>query len=112
MQRLHLHLGVKNLNESINFYKNLFKSEPTKVKEDYAQWILEDPKVNFAISTRVKTLGVDHLGIQVDKVEKLNDIRTNLDKADISTYSDGEVTGILNDILKYPMALLFRLQWC
>ena len=57
MQRLHYalkHLGVKNLNESINFYKNLFKSEPTKVKEDYAQWILEDPKVNFAISTRVK----------------------------------------------------------
>ena len=53
---------------------------------------MEDPKVNFAISTRVKTLGVDHLGIQVDKVEKLNDIRTNLDKADISTYSDGEVT--------------------
>ena len=53
MQRLHLHLGVKNLNESINFYKNLFKSEPTKVKEDYAQWILDDPKVNFAISTNV-----------------------------------------------------------
>ena len=55
MQRLHLHLGVKNLNESINFYKNLFKSEPTKVKSDYAQWILEDPKINFAISTRVST---------------------------------------------------------
>ena len=92
MQRLHLHLGVKNLNESINFYKNLFKSEPTKLKEDYAQWVLDDPKINFAISTRVKTLGVDHLGIQVDKVEELNDIRANLDKADISTYSDGEVT--------------------
>ena len=92
MQRLHLHLGVKNLSESINFYKNLFKSEPTKLKEDYAQWVLEDPKINFAISTRVKTLGVDHLGIQVDKVEELNDIRNSLDKADISTHSDGEVT--------------------
>ena len=92
MQRLHLHLGVKNLSESINFYKNLFKSEPTKLKEDYAQWVLDDPKINFAISTRVKTLGVDHLGIQVDKVEELNDIRKNLDKADISTHSDGEVT--------------------
>ena len=92
MQRLHLHLGVKNLSESINFYKNLFKSEPTKLKEDYAQWVLDDPKINFAISTRVKTLGVDHLGIQVDKVEELNDIRNNLDKADISTHSDGEVT--------------------
>ena len=92
MQRLHLHLGVKNLSESINFYKNLFKSEPTKLKEDYAQWVLDDPKINFAISTRVKTLGVDHLGIQVDKVEELNDIRNSLDKADISTHSDGEVT--------------------
>ena len=92
MQRLHLHLGVKNLSESINFYKNLFKSEPTKLKEDYAQWVLDDPKINFAISTRVKTLGVDHLGIQVDKVEELNDIRKSLDKADISTHSDGEVT--------------------
>ena len=92
MQRLHLHLGVKNLNESINFYKNLFKSEPTKLKEDYAQWVLNDPKINFAISTKVKTLGVDHLGIQVDNVEELNDIRANLDKADISTHSDGEVT--------------------
>jgi len=92
MQRLHLHLGVKNLVESINFYKNLFKSEPTKVKEDYAQWILDDPKVNFAISTRVKTLGIDHLGIQVDKVEALDDIRTNLSSANISTHSDGEVT--------------------
>ena len=92
MQRLHLHLGVKNLSESINFYKNLFKSEPTKLKEDYAQWVLDDPKINFAISTRVKTLGVDHLGIQVDKIEELNDIRNSLDKADISTHSDGEVT--------------------
>ena len=92
MQRLHLHLGVKNLSKSINFYKNLFKSEPTKLKEDYAQWVLDDPKINFAISTRVKTLGVDHLGIQVDKVEELNDIRNSLDKADISTHSDGEVT--------------------
>ena len=85
-------MGVKNLSESINFYKNLFKSEPTKLKEDYAQWVLDDPKINFAISTRVKTLGVDHLGIQVDKVEELNDIRNSLDKADISTHSDGEVT--------------------
>ena len=92
MQRLHLHLGVKNLNESINFYKNLFKSEPTKVKSDYAQWILEDPKINFAISTRVKINGVDHLGIQVDDVKELNEIRSNLDKADIATHSDGKVT--------------------
>ena len=62
------------------------------MKEDYAQWVLNDPKINFAISTKVKTLGVDHLGIQVDNVEELNDIRANLDKADISTHSDGEIT--------------------
>ena len=63
MQRLHLHLGVKNLNESINFYKNLFKSEPTKVKSDYAQWILEDPKINFAILLSIKKISNPPRGI-------------------------------------------------
>ena len=50
MRRLHLHIGVEQLNESISFYETLFKSKPTKLKEDYAQWVLEDPKINFAIS--------------------------------------------------------------
>ena len=85
MRKLHLHMGVKNLNKSVSFYETLFKSKPTKLKKDYAQWILEDPKINFAISTRAEKSGVDHLGIQVDNSLELNKIREDLDKAEIST---------------------------
>ncbi len=92
MRKLHLHMGVKDLNKSVSFYETLFKSKPTKLKKDYAQWILEDPKINFAISTRAEKSGVDHLGIQVDNSVELNKIREDLDKAEISTHSDGEVT--------------------
>ena len=92
MRRLHLHIGVEHLNESISFYETLFKSKPTKLKEDYAQWVLEDPKINFAISTRAEKIGVEHLGIQVDNSVELNNIREDLDHHQISTHSDGEVT--------------------
>ena len=92
MKRLHLHIGVEHLNESISFYETLFKSKPTKLKEDYAQWVLEDPKINFAISTRAEKIGVEHLGIQVDNSVELNKIREDLDHHQISTHSDGEVT--------------------
>ena len=92
MRKLHLHIGVKDLNKSVSFYETLFKSKPTKLKKDYAQWILEDPKINFAISTRAEKSGVDHLGIQVDNSVELNKIREDLDKAEISTHSDGEIT--------------------
>jgi hypothetical protein len=63
MKRLHVHVGVKNLSRSIEFYSNLFGEHPTKVKEDYAKWMLENPRINFAISTRSGNEGVDHLGI-------------------------------------------------
>ncbi len=92
MRRLHLHIGVEHLNESISFYETLFKSKPTKLKKDYAQWVLEDPKINFAISTRAEKNGVEHLGIQVDNSVELNKIREDLDHHQISTHSDGEVT--------------------
>ena len=92
MKRLHMHMGVKNLETNISFYEKLFNSKPTKTKPDYAQWILDDPKINFAISTKVKNQGVDHLGIQVDSIEELNIVRSDLNKANISTHSDGEVT--------------------
>ncbi len=92
MKRLHLHIGVEHLNESISFYETLFKSKPTKLKKDYAQWVLEDPKINFAISTRAEKNGVEHLGIQVDNSVELNKIREDLDHHQISTHSDGEVT--------------------
>jgi catechol-2,3-dioxygenase len=92
MKRLHLHVGVNNLEESIRFYTSLFNSEPTKIKTDYAKWMLEDPYINFAISTRIGKVGLDHLGIQVDDQEQLDVIRKQLSSANISTHSDGDTT--------------------
>ena len=92
MKRFHIHVGVKNLNESIQFYSTLFGQTPTKVKEDYAKWMLEDPKVNFAISTKVSNEGVDHLGIQVDEAHELQEMTERLKKADLGVYGEGETT--------------------
>ena len=66
MKRLHVHVVVQNLGESVRFYSTLFAAEPTVIKNDYAKWMLEDPRVNFAISNRGGRPGVDHLGIQVE----------------------------------------------
>ena len=66
MKRLHVHVVVQDLGESVRFYSTLFAAEPTVIKDDYAKWMLEDPRVNFAISNRGGRPGVDHLGIQVE----------------------------------------------
>ena len=90
MKTLHIHIGVKNIQDSVRFYSTLFKTEPTKLKTDYAQWILNDPKINLSISTRDADQGIDHLGIQVDEQSELENIRTRLSEADLSTYNDGK----------------------
>ena len=92
MKRMHIHVGVENLDDSIKFYNALFNAEPVKTKDDYAKWMLDDPRINFAISTRVKTKGVDHLGIQVDDLSELEAIRAQMSAANISTHDDGETT--------------------
>lgn len=89
MKRLHIHVGVENLDQSIRFYSALFGAEPVKTKPDYAKWMLESPHVNFAISTRAET-GVNHLGIQVDDESELTELRDRLKKADMSVVSEGE----------------------
>lgn len=71
MNRLHLHVRVPELPASIAFYRALFGADPSVLKDDYAKWLLDDPAVNFAISTRGSTIGLDHVGIQVDSVEGL-----------------------------------------
>jgi catechol 2,3-dioxygenase-like lactoylglutathione lyase family enzyme len=71
MKRLHVHVAVKDLAESTRFYSTLFGVQPTVAKPDYAKWMLDDPRVNFAISTRSGDSGVDHLGLQVDSREEL-----------------------------------------
>ncbi len=89
MKRLHLHIGVKDLDASIRFYSALFGAEPIKTKDDYAKWMLDDPRVNFAISTRVAK-GIDHLGVQVDTAAELDELRNNIKAAESSMFDEGE----------------------
>jgi hypothetical protein len=85
MKRLHLHVAVDDLNRSIGFYSTLFAAEPAVVKDDYAKWMLDDPKVNFAISTRAGTTGLDHLGIQVESDGELRELAGRLKQAGETT---------------------------
>jgi catechol 2,3-dioxygenase-like lactoylglutathione lyase family enzyme len=82
---MHIHVAVADLTGAIRFYSALFGQEPTVRKEDYAKWMLEDPRVNFALSDRAAATGVDHLGIQVDNAEELSELAARLKAA-------GEVT--------------------
>ncbi|MFY9693570.1 MAG: ArsI/CadI family heavy metal resistance metalloenzyme [Xanthobacteraceae bacterium] len=81
MKRMHVHVAVDNLKKSIRFYSALFASEPSVIKTDYAKWMLDDPRVNFAISTRGRQAGLDHLGIQVENDDELKEIYARLYKA-------------------------------
>ena len=82
MKRFHVHVGVNNLQDSIRFYSTVFGAEPTVVKPDYAKWMLDDPRINFAISHRGGNTGVNHLGFQVDSDEELKGMRERLTAAD------------------------------
>ena len=82
MKRLHIHVCVDNLAQSIRFYSTLFGTEPSRVETDYAKWMLEDPRVNFAISQGRFTAGVNHLGFQVDSADELRGMRAQLQAAD------------------------------
>ena len=82
MKRLHVHVGVEDLAQSIRFYSTLFATEPTVVKKDYAKWMLEDPRVNFAISTVSGHIGVSHLGIQAEDETELADVYDRLSRAE------------------------------
>ncbi len=85
MKRLHLHVAVADLDRSIGFYSTLFGSRPTVTKPDYAKWMLDDPKVNFAISARGAEAGLDHVGIQVESEAELRDLAGRLKDAGETT---------------------------
>ena len=82
MKRFHVHLAVDNLVDSIRFYSTLFGATPTVEKTDYTKWMVDDPKINFAISSRGSQPGVNHLGLQVDTEQELRDMRDQLAAAD------------------------------
>jgi catechol 2,3-dioxygenase-like lactoylglutathione lyase family enzyme len=81
MKRLHVHVSVEDVAQSVRFYSTLFAAEPTVMKPDYAKWMLDDPRVNFAISTRGGGAGLDHFGIQVETPDELREVHDRLRKA-------------------------------
>ncbi|HEX3652968.1 MAG TPA: ArsI/CadI family heavy metal resistance metalloenzyme [Rhizomicrobium sp.] len=91
MKRLHVHIAVEDLNRSIGFYSTLFGAQPTVVKHDYAKWMLDDPRVNLAISQRDRIAGIDHLGIQVESDGELRELARCLKAAGEQT-RDQEAT--------------------
>ena len=90
MKRLHVHVAVADLSQSIGFYSALFAAQPSVVKPDYAKWMLDDPRVNFAISTRGREAGLDHLGIQVESTSELHDVYARLREAGGTVTEQGE----------------------
>jgi catechol 2,3-dioxygenase-like lactoylglutathione lyase family enzyme len=82
MKRFHVHVAVANLSDSVAFYSKMFAAEPTVLKPDYAKWMVEDPRINFAISTRGSAPGINHLGFQVDSEDELTGMRDRLVAAD------------------------------
>ena len=90
MKRLHIHVGVEHLEEAVRFYSTLFGAAPIKTKPDYAKWLLDDPRVNFAVSTRAQKKGLDHLGIQVEEETELTELRGRLKAGDIGLIDEGE----------------------
>lgn len=92
MKRFHVHVAVHDLAKSIRFYKAMFDAEPTVLREDYAKWQLDDPRINFAISKRGTKTGVDHLGIQAEDAAELDGLRSQLAQADVAIQDQKNAT--------------------
>ncbi len=92
MKRFHVHLHVQDLTASIAFYSRLFDAAPARVEADYAKWMLEDPRVNFAISTRGDAPGIDHLGFQAEDAAELAELRARAESADAPLLDEGSTT--------------------
>lgn len=89
MKRLHVHVSVEDIAQSVQFYRTLFAAEPTVIKPDYAKWMLDDPRVNFAISARSGEIELDHLGIQVETPDELHEVYGRLKQADRPVLEEG-----------------------
>lgn len=86
MKRFHVHVAVDDLQANIRFYSSVFGAQPTVHKSDYAKWMMDDPRINFAISQRGVKAGVDHLGFQVDTDEELSALRDQVATAEIVAF--------------------------
>ena len=92
MKRFHVHAHVEDLKASVAFYSKLFAAKPTRLESDYAKWMIEDPRINFAISTRAGKPGVDHLGFQTDTDQELVELKARARAADMALFDEGETT--------------------
>ena len=92
MKRFHVHVHVADLDKSIGFYSKLFGAEPARTEADYAKWMLDDPRINFAISTRGAATGVDHLGLQTDDPAELAAMKARAAEADMALLDEGATT--------------------
>jgi catechol-2,3-dioxygenase len=92
MKRLHVHVAVEDLTQSVSFYSTLFAAQPSVLKEDYAKWMLDDPRVNFAISRRGRAVGLSHLGIQVETEGELAEVYDRLKHAERPVLETGATT--------------------
>jgi len=110
-RKMHLHISVDNLEESIRFYKALFRAEPTKVKEDYAQWLIDDMSLNFAISTRGSEKGINHLGIQYDSDEALLATQKHVEGKGIQGVVDNNTTCCYKASNKYWLKDPTNIVW-
>jgi catechol 2,3-dioxygenase-like lactoylglutathione lyase family enzyme len=90
MKRFHIHVSVNDIAKSIGFYSTLFGAEPSKIEADYAKWMLDDPRINFAISTHRQPVGVNHLGFQVDSADELRGMHAQLTAADARLIQEDE----------------------
>jgi predicted enzyme related to lactoylglutathione lyase len=90
MKRMHVHVAVEDIASAVPFYSALFAAEPAVVKPDYAKWMLDDPRVNFAISARGRAPGLDHLGIQVESEDELHEVYARLHAAGGDVSEQGE----------------------
>ena len=90
MKRFHMHVSVNNLEESIRFYSTLFAAQPAVRQQDYAKWMLDDPRINFAISTHRQPVGINHVGFQVDSDEELRSMQAQLKAADGSLIQEDQ----------------------
>ncbi|MGH8241899.1 MAG: ArsI/CadI family heavy metal resistance metalloenzyme [Steroidobacteraceae bacterium] len=92
MKRLHVHVSVADLDESVRFYSTLFAAQPVVRKGDYARWMLDDPRVNFAISRRDRKIGIRHLGIQVEDRAELAEVFERIEHTQRPVLNEGKTT--------------------